>query len=233
MDNRPSLKASHGQNREIILEPVEAPAEYSLIWMHGLGDSAMGFYPVFASEETFLPGNFRVRLLTAPESAVTLNHGFRCNSWYDIISLDRTENSFSFKDVERNSVEIQKIIQDEIDLFQGDSTKVFIGGFSQGCAMALHNGLIFEKGLLGGIVGLSGYLFPQTKIPESLPPVFLSHGEDDSVVKFEFALGSYQRQNLLNRPSVSFHSQPNLDHSLDQQTLSAARRFVSKLVKIK
>jgi len=106
MERKTSLKASQGLNREITLEPQDRAAEYSLIWMHGLGDSAMGFYPIFSSEETFLPESFRVRLLTAPESPVTLNQGFRCNSWYDIRSLDRSENSFSFDDVLKNSVGI-------------------------------------------------------------------------------------------------------------------------------
>lgn len=193
----------------------------------------MGFYPIFSSEETFLPESFRVRLLTAPESPVTLNQGFRCNSWYDIRSLDRSENSFSFEDVLKNSVGIQQVIQEEVDLHNGESSRVFIGGFSQGCAMALHNGLTYEKGVLGGIIGLSGYLFPQTKLQKVIPPVLLSHGEDDGVVKFSFALESYSRENFVKHPQVTLNQQKNLDHSLDQQTLQVARRFINKLIKVK
>jgi len=89
-----------------------------------------------------------------------------CNSWYDIMSLDRSENSYSFEDVKKNSEYVKKCLDEELAILNGDSSKLFIGGFSQGCAMALHNGLTYKE-KLGGIIGLSGYLFDQTKLPES------------------------------------------------------------------
>lgn len=128
--------------------------------MHGLGDSAHGFLPIFASPETFTPDNFKIRLLTAPEAPVTINMGMVCNSWYDILTLDRSESSLNWEDVEINSKMVQAIIDEEVAAFGGDPSKVFIGGFSQGCAMAIHNGLVYQGGMLGGIIGMSGYLFP-------------------------------------------------------------------------
>lgn len=199
----PKFTAKRGPNREIIIEPSEMDPEYSLIWMHGLGDSADGFFPIFASPETFTPDNWKVRLLTAPDAPVTINMGMRCNSWYDILSLDRTESSLNWDDVLENSKSIQKVIDEEVDSYGGDPSKVFIGGFSQGCAMALHNGLTYDKGLLGGIIGFSGYLFPQTAIPETIPPVHISHGEDDPMINIDYAVESYKRDNFIKR--VAFH----------------------------
>ena len=54
--------------------------------MHGLGDTGHGFVDTFNSKKTF--GNtlkdFRICLPTAQEKPVTMNDGWKCNSWYDI-----------------------------------------------------------------------------------------------------------------------------------------------------
>ena len=81
----------------------------------------------------------------------------------------------------------------------GDSKKVFIGGFSQGCAIALATFLLFKDGQLGGVVGLSGThgvpidwdkqvdleLKRKTKI-------FLYHGEADPMLPLEIVKISYE-----------------------------------------
>ena len=62
--------------------------KYSLIWLHGLGDSAQGFISIFAEREhSFVPSTCKVILPTAPIRAVTLNQGMKMNSWYDITTL--------------------------------------------------------------------------------------------------------------------------------------------------
>ena len=58
-----------------------------MIFLHGLGDSAEGFYDSFAEEE-WTPNNCRVVLPTAPTQAVTLNGGIEMNSWFDIYNVD-------------------------------------------------------------------------------------------------------------------------------------------------
>ena len=64
---------------------------HSLVWLHGLGDSAYGFLDVF-DEHKIAPATCKVILPTAPERAVTLNGGMKMTSWYDIVSLDRPKN---------------------------------------------------------------------------------------------------------------------------------------------
>jgi phospholipase/carboxylesterase len=64
--------------------------KHSLVWLHGLGDSAYGFYDVFLDPRfELVPSTCKVILPTAPERPVTLNNGFRMTSWYDIQSLVR------------------------------------------------------------------------------------------------------------------------------------------------
>ena len=64
--------------------------KYSLIFLHGLGDTAMGFKDLFedkGNEYRITPPNCRIVLPTAPVQPVTLNDGYEMNSWFDIFNL--------------------------------------------------------------------------------------------------------------------------------------------------
>ena len=52
---------------------------------------------------------------------------------------------------------IQRLVQEEVEII-GDPTKVFLGGFSQGCCLALATFLTQLKYPIGGVVGLSGMM---------------------------------------------------------------------------
>ena len=228
MQNSQSPKIER-KGREIHITPPNFTR--TIVWLHGLGDSAEGFFPVFADQNiSLVPEDFKVRLLTAPNVPVTINGGMACNSWYDIISLDRSKNSYSFEDVKKNSEYVSKCLDEELEILKGDSSKLYIGGFSQGCAMALHNGLSYKE-KLGGIIGLSGYLFEQTKIPEEQPPLILCHGEDDMVINIEHALKSYERNDFYKRQGIELHRCKGLGHSLDQNVISLTKKFMKKILK--
>ena len=74
----------------IKLLPKDTEHKQTLIWLHGLGDSAHGFQDVFVDPRfNVVPSSCKVVLPTAPIRAVTCNGGMRMTSWYDITSLDR------------------------------------------------------------------------------------------------------------------------------------------------
>jgi len=79
-------------DRYIVLHPKNSDEKtrhkYSLIWLHGLGDSAYGFQDVFLDDNlNIVPPSCKVILATAPERAVTCNGGMVMTSWYDIHEL--------------------------------------------------------------------------------------------------------------------------------------------------
>ena len=73
----------------LFLNPVpEEQHTHTLIWLHGLGDSAYGFADVFLNDILDpTPLTWKIVLLTAHERPVTINWGFKSNSWYDILEL--------------------------------------------------------------------------------------------------------------------------------------------------
>jgi len=170
-------------------------------------------------------------LLTAPTAPVTLNFGMKMPSWYDIKSLDvnittKFEEVTGVDEIHKNTERIREVLKHEIELLGGDSTKVFIGGFSQGCAMALHVGLTFEE-KLGGIMGFSGYLFPITKEHEAnaKTPIFSSHGKDDPLIPFDLSCKSYEP---LKDHEITKCHESSLGHSINGNILESARDWFKK-----
>ena len=73
-------------------------------------------------------------------------------------------------------------------MLDGNSKSLFLGGFSQGCALSLASFMETEIGPLGGVMGLSGmYAYQKTLTEEQLrtkkeTPIMIYHGESDPMV---------------------------------------------------
>ena len=75
----------------MILHPPEgAEHKYSIVWLHGLGDTAGGGYNrmVCYSDPRAFPPNCKVILPTAPVKPVTCNNGSKSTSWYDVVTFN-------------------------------------------------------------------------------------------------------------------------------------------------
>lgn len=164
-----ALQVIPNKTDKSILLSLEKPF-FSLIWLHGLGDSSAGFLDYFKLKASPLFRGARVKLLQSPVRCVTINNGIPFNSWYDIKSLAGTgkeEDRYNMEEVKDSMNIIDKHILEEINFWKTNGIKdsdeqickrIFIGGFSQGCALSLCYGLNADR-LIAGVVGFSGHLF--------------------------------------------------------------------------
>lgn len=71
--------------------------------------------------------------------------------------------------------------------------RVFVGGFSQGCAMSLYYGFQCLEPI-GGIIGYSGHLFQSTPLKNlGKTPIILFHGLDDPLLREQISKLSYKK----------------------------------------
>ena len=84
-------RSKHGGT--VYLDP-EPPAthEFTLIFLHGLGDTSSGWLDVFLDDH-LMPSTCRVVFPLAPRKGVTVNSGYVMTSWFDIKTLGRTFNN--------------------------------------------------------------------------------------------------------------------------------------------
>lgn len=103
-------------------------------------------------------------------------------SWFDIVDLDDNplddHSSEDEKGMLESSVKIGKLVETEIEVIEGlgtspASSRVVVGGFSQGAAMSLLHGFTSER-KLAGVVSLSGWLPLRKKMKSVSSPFSLA-----------------------------------------------------------
>jgi len=125
----------------------------TVIVLHGLGADASDFAPS-CTRSTLAPvGPVRWVFPNAPRLPVSINGGYVMPAWYDIHPDRRREDEAGLR---RAQASISALLAREAARGVPPG-RIVLGGFSQGCAMALLTGLRYPEPL-AGIVGMSGYL---------------------------------------------------------------------------
>lgn len=156
-----------------LIPAAERGSRRLMVMLHGLGDSIEGYR--WMPEAMRLPW-LSYLLVNAPDDYYG---GF---SWYDITG-----------DHAPGVLRSRKLLFDLLDDLRSrgyPTEQTTLGGFSQGCLMAMDVALRYPHRFAGG-VGISGYVFEPEKVLQELSPVareqrfLVTHGTFDPVVPFE------------------------------------------------
>lgn len=210
----------------IVLDRGKAP-KHSIIWLHGLGADGEDFVDV--AEMMHLPVDMRYIFPHAPKNPVTINGGFVMRSWYDIADTDIAAKQDA-AGIHASQKEIEKFIAQEVA--RGVSAEnIYLAGFSQGGAVALHTGLR-HPGRLGGILALSTYLpladtlSQEASLSSLKTPIFFAHGLHDPVVPY--SLGKMSADKLQQHGfQVDWHEYA-MPHSVNAEEIGDIGRWLTK-----
>jgi phospholipase/carboxylesterase len=201
----------------ITLESGKQP-HYSIIWLHGLGADGQDFVPI--AGELKLPAAVRFIFPHAPQRPVTINGGFVMRAWYDIASqsIDAQQDEAGIR---TSQIAVEALIAQERE--RGISPEnIFLAGFSQGGAIALHTALR-QSAPLGGVLALSTYIpLADNAVREMLSKtkethIFMAHGRNDPVIPY--ALGAASRDALLEFGyEVEWHEYA-MQHSVSEEEI--------------
>ena len=198
------------------LEPVG-----TVIWMHGLGADGNDFVSVV--KELGLPDDLPLRFIFphAPMRAVTINAGSVMRAWYDIIEISSVERKVDEAGIRESQRAIEALIEREISRGIA-ANKIVLAGFSQGGAIALQTGLRYSQAL-AGILALSTYLpLAATLEAEASSanrsiPIFMAHGEQDTVIPISIAENSFKELGRLGY-KADWHEYP-MPHSVSMEEI--------------
>lgn len=199
---------------------------HSIIWLHGLGADGEDFVPL--AEQMKLPAAMHYVFPHAPKQPVTINGGFVMRAWYDIVDMD-IGAAQDEAGIRASHQAVEKIIEHEKQ--RGiPSSRIFLAGFSQGGAIALHTGLR-QAEPLGGILALSTYLPLADMLPSEISPaartipIFMAHGRYDPIVSFELGNLSKERLHRLGCP-VEWHEY-GMQHAVCQEEVDDIERWLT------
>ncbi|XP_069128399.1 acyl-protein thioesterase 1-like [Argopecten irradians] len=200
-----------------VVIPPRAAHRATLIFLHGLGDT----------------GKDGVSIL-----GMSL---FFCNVYhfcyrFDIFALSPNAKQDE-EGIKKASQDLKNLILEEGKSIGTD--KVFIGGFSQGGAVALYTALTSNI-QLAGLVGLSTWLPLHSKftgenseieISKHLKDmkVFQGHGQADPLVSFPY--GQMTSQILESKAAkVTFKAYPEMGHSSCPQEMQDIKAFLESVI---
>lgn len=210
----------------IVLDRGHAPI-HSIIWLHGLGADGEDFVEI--AQIINLPVPMRYIFPHAPKNPVTINGGFIMRSWYDIADIDIAAKQDA-AGIHASQAEIEKFIALEKSRGVAEEN-IFIAGFSQGGAIALHTGLR-HPARLGGLLALSSYLpladtlSQEVSLSAKNTPIFFAHGRHDPVVPY--SLGKLSADKL---QQLGYHTdwhEYSMPHSVINEEISDIERWLTQ-----
>ena len=215
----------------IILQTGKQP-QHSIIWLHGLGADGQDFVPIV--DELELPVAVRYIFPHAPMRPVTINGGFVMRAWYDIVGPSIAAQQ-DVAGIRASQSLVETLIAQEVA--HGIAPhNIFLAGFSQGGAIALHTALR-QTAPLGGVLALSTYLPSADSGGREMlastraTPIFMAHGRGDPVVPY--ALGVASRDALLEFGyAVEWHEYA-MQHSVCEEELRDIGAWLAQLTRRK
>jgi len=218
-----------------ILTPLIGAHTATMVFMHGLGDTSLGWRDQAEEWATRLP-HVKFVLPSAPVQRVTMNGGMSMPSWYDIIGLSERENE-ECPGIEESQKLVTSLIRKEISEFKISPSRIVLGGFSQGAALSLWTALQWAESSesLAAVVCLSGYLPAAKKISLTeqgkATPVFQAHGSRDPLIKMSVANKTkLMIQELAHAAKYEYKVYQQMAHSACQEEMDDLMSFLNTVV---
>lgn len=228
-------------------QPSDPAHGAAFIFLHGLGDSAEGLTNI--AQQFQAGGKLAYMSWILPNACYDNDRDQQ--AWYaptDFAPLAMgREDMVDAEDAEGmlKGVEYVEGLLDACVAKGIPPQRIVLGGFSQGCSMALLTDLTSRKyaGTLAGIVGLMGYLPLQKEVQGlrakgELPPVvgdvplFLARGQGDKLVPKKVWEGSLATMKQLGWDETSMYVKEyeGLGHGLNAEVLSDLAVWLDKAV---
>ncbi len=213
----------------IIQEPLDdSHAPITLIWLHGMGVDGSDFESFQKELSQFGElNNVRMILPSAPSRDISA-YNMKMTAWYDI--YDETFDSQQKEDIDgmnQAANVISALIEEQRQ--KNPQSPIWLGGFSQGAALALLVGMS-QINPVAGVIALSGYVpnhprFDELSDVAKQTPIFMAHGTLDSVITIAQARAGLE---ILNKAgaSVEFKDYPMM-HEICPDELSDIAEFIS------
>ncbi len=162
-------------DKDIITVGDKSTSDIELIWFHGYGANNWGFEPFIKLLNLNLDGRLHIIMPNA-----SIIDGKR--SWYPLPK----EVNGEVKEDDEGMINAKKNILSMLSHHIRSEKRLFIGGFSQGAALALNLGLSGDI-CCESIVSISGYVpsASSINIRNNDVSVFISHGSKDTTISID------------------------------------------------
>ncbi|MDG2416593.1 MAG: dienelactone hydrolase family protein [Pelagibacterales bacterium] len=196
-------------------------AKQLVIFCHGYGADGNDLIGLANYFQQILPDAYFISP-NAPESCPMNPMGYQ---WFDFTSND---SDLIWKKVNDAGEILNNFIDNKLNELNLSDKDLSLVGFSQGTMMSLHVGLR-RSVAMSSIVGFSGRLIREDTLSDDMkskPPIYLIHGDQDPMVPYSDTINAAKILKDLD-VDVQSHISPNTPHSIAQDGLEIAIKFLS------
>ena len=207
----------------IVLEPLSKnKPKNAVILCHGYGGDGKDISILANYWRAHLPDTIFI-CPDAPEKCAASPTGFQ---WFDL--MDQTpEQILSKSFVAENK--LNKLIDEVKEQNNLDANQIIIGGFSQGCMIAIQTG-IKRKDKINSIIGYSGRIIDTNHLSKNInskPNIILMHGDNDQIVTIDSLL---EAKNFFEKNNYEIETEifNNCEHRIPTEGSSLGLQFIKK-----
>ena len=207
----------------IILEPLsKGKPKSAVILCHGYGGDGKDISILANYWRAHLPDTIFI-CPDAPEKCAASPTGFQ---WFDLMDQN-PEQVLSKSLVAENK--LNKLIDEVKEQNYLNANQIILGGFSQGCMIALQTG-IKRKDKINSIIGYSGRIIDTNHLSKNInsrPNITLMHGERDQIVTVDSFL---EAKDFFGKNNYEIEAKifKNCEHRIPTEGSSLGLQFIKK-----
>jgi phospholipase/carboxylesterase len=202
--------------------PVAEEKVPCIVLLHGYGSNDQDLF----SFEKMLPANSAVFSLRAP---LILDQG-----GYAWFSIDFTQPREHWSNTEQAQSSRDQVLRFIAKMGECVGLKLqppVLVGFSQGSILSLSI-LLEQPHTVQAVAAFSGYWNRElnaSHLPDSCPPVWASHGEQDQVIPIAWPDSTYDQLRKATKVNLEYHRFPWLGHGIDAESFNSFRLWLNNL----
>ncbi len=204
------------------LAPLSGTARQLIVLVHGYGADGNDLISLGQVWQQAVPD----AAFAAPHAPQRIAEGPGGFQWFPLRGTEPTETETG---AAAATPGLESFIAAELKATGVAPDKLVVVGFSQGAMMALYAGLrrAVAPAAILAYSGLMPGRIPQPSPAGAYPPVFINHGDSDSVVPPQMmfvALGALQQAGV----EVEWHLARGVAHGIDPESLELGGQFLLK-----
>ena len=203
---------------------------HTIIFMPGFSNIPEDFRNVFTNRINFSKKNdTNIVILRSPLTDVSVTKS-KNYSWFDIYNFPLDEFSdINLEELKKSAKVLEKVINNEVNILNGDYGKIIVGGHSQGAAISLYHAYT-AKNIYGGVFAFSGFLSPGEISDEKRKmKVYFGYGDQDDVITPSFINKTLEK--VMDFEGFDLHIYKNHKHYVHRNETRDAGIFLDNLIK--
>ena len=213
---------SYSLNTTVLNPTSKEKPKNAVILCHGYGGDGKDISLLAAYWRTYLKDTIFI-CPDAPEKCSVSPTGFQ---WFDL--MDQTQDQILVKSLVAE-IKLNKLVDEVKNNYNLQSSKIAIGGFSQGCMISIQTG-IKRKDSIKCILGYSGRIIDKPHLEKNInsrPEILLMHGDKDDVVPVSSLL---EAKEFFNKNDYKIDTKifKNCEHRIPTEGSSLGLEFIKK-----